>query len=225
MEEKHEAHEVAEQSGFLRWLDNFWYHYKWQTIGVLFVVILFAVTIPQCTKNDEDSITVTFAGNYTMSADEQKTLKNLLYAYTDGSVTLGQYSIYTEDEIIKNNTYKDSTTGGEKVDISGKNSAKGFNQEQIQSIQSYLMTGDCGIFIVSEYVYENWFDGRIQIVENKRLGDLQIYEDYGAIRIFSADCRVLLTRSVLGETSKDKNFAEVQAFYALLTGENTAEAE
>lgn len=218
MEEKHEAHEIVGQSKFLKWLDNFWFHYKWQTIAVLMVVILLAVTLPQCGNSKGDSVTVTFAGGYAMSGDEQQALKNVLLTVASDGVTLGQYSIFTEEEIEKNNTYKDPNTGEEKVDLAGKNSDRGYNQDRIRTLQSYIMTGDCGVWIVSPYVYESWFDGKIQVVEDKRLGDLPIWEAYGAVRFLSPDCRVILTRSVFGETAKDKTFEAVRAYYDNLTG-------
>ena len=123
MEEKQNAHEVAEQSKFLRWLDNFWFHYKWQTIAVLLVVILLAVTLPQCARGESGGVTVTFAGGYVMSNDEQTGLKNVLSAADENArITLSQYSILTEEEITANNTYTDPETGeiiGEQADLSG----------------------------------------------------------------------------------------------------------
>ena len=222
MEEKHNAHEVAEQSKFLRWLDNFWFHYKWQTIAALLVVILLAVTLPQCGKSGGDGITVTFAGGYVMTNEEQSGLKSVLGA-ADGDlrVTMGQYSILTEEEIVANNTYTDPQTGEEKLDTVGRNLDRSYNQDRIRTLQSYLMTGDCGIWIVSPYVYENWFEGKIQIAENRRLGDLPIFEEYGVTQFMVKACgdyRVILTRSVMGETSKDSAFEAVRAYYERLTG-------
>lgn len=222
MEEKQNAHEVAEQSKFLRWLDNFWFHYKWQTIAVLLVVILLAVTLPQCARGESGGVTVTFAGGYVMSNDEQTGLKNVLSAADENArITLSQYSILTEEEITANNTYTDPETGEKKLDTVGRNLDRGYNQDRIRTLQSYLMTGDCGIWIVSPYVYENWFDGKIQIVENRRLGDLPIFEEYGVTHFLTGNCgdyRVILTRSVFGETAKDKSFEAVRAFYEKLTG-------
>ena len=103
----------------------------------------------------------------------------------------------------------------------GKNAAKASNQNNIRTLQNYIMTGDCGIWIVSPYVYENWFDGKIQVVENRRLGDLPIFEAYGVTQFLSKNCgdyRVILTRSVMGEMSRDKSFEAVRAYYEKLTG-------
>lgn len=219
MEEKHEAHSVAEQSRFLRWLDNFWYHYKWQTVAFLAVAILLAVALPQCGKSDGDGVTVTFAGGYVMTGDEQKGLRNALETVAEGGVVLGQYSIFTEEEIVKNNTRIDPETGKEQLDVAKKNADKAYNQDRIRSLQSYLMTGDCGVWIVSPYVYETFIKGGINVVAERRLGDLPIYEAYKTMQFLPSDCLVILTRSILGETAKDERFAEVQAYYERLIGE------
>ena len=70
-------------------------------------------------------------------------------------------------------------------------------------------------------MYENWFEGKIQIAENRRLGDLPIFEEYGVTQFMVKACgdyRVILTRSVMGETSKDSAFEAVRAYYERLTG-------
>ena len=33
---------------FLKWLDNYWYHYKWRTIVILFFAVLLIVCVVQC---------------------------------------------------------------------------------------------------------------------------------------------------------------------------------
>lgn len=219
MEEKHEAHSVAEQSRFLRWLDNFWYHYKWQTVAFLAVAILLAVALPQCGESKGDGITVTFAGGYVMTGEEQKGLRSALETVAQNGVVLGQYSIFTEEEIVKNNTHIDPETGKEQLDVAGKNADRGYNQDRIRSLQSYLMTGDCGVWIVSPYVYETFIKGGINVVAERRLSELPIYAAYKTVQLLPSDSLVILTRSILGETANDERFAAVQAYYERLTGE------
>lgn len=220
MEEKHEAHEVklTERSRFWKWLDNFWFHYKWQTIGVLAVVILLAVTLPQCARGDDAGITVTFAGGYGMNNSEQAALKAAMAERAEAvRLTLGQYSIYTEDEITQRNTYPDPVTGEDKLDVAGKNADRGVNQDRIKTLQSYLMVGDCGIWIVSPYVYESFFEGRIQITADCRLGDTALYSENAELHFLSAELRVVLTRSVFGETAKDSEYEQIRQAYEALT--------
>lgn len=214
MEEKHEAHDPREQSRFWKWLDNFWYHYKWQAIAVAAVVLLLAVTLPQCGSRG-DSMTVTFAGGYTMNGDEQKALQDVLRAIQseDADITLAQYSVYTEQELTEMFTYYDEERDEYRVDVASKNSAKGYNTDRIRTLQTYIMTGDCGVWIVSPYVFETMFDGKTQVVSQYRLGDLAVYNSYDALQILSPDCLVILTRSVMGETSKEQEYEKIRAYY------------
>ena len=50
MDDKREAPEITPQSKVLRWLDNFWYHYKWPTIIIAFFLIVGIVGFTQCTS-------------------------------------------------------------------------------------------------------------------------------------------------------------------------------
>ena len=54
--------DVGVKSPFLVWLDNFWYHYKWQTLIALFLIFAILVcSIQMCNKEDYD-LFVMYAG-------------------------------------------------------------------------------------------------------------------------------------------------------------------
>mgnify|MGYP006902871704 CR=1 FL=1 len=58
------------------WLENYWYHYKWHTIVVLFFVVVLAVTIPQfCAKEDAD-IQILYAGPVVPDQDTAQSFSN-----------------------------------------------------------------------------------------------------------------------------------------------------
>ncbi len=52
------------QGGAAEWLSNFWYHYKWHTIAVLFAVFVITVCTVQCASNTRYDIQVLYAGNH-----------------------------------------------------------------------------------------------------------------------------------------------------------------
>ena len=55
------------KSGFLAWLDNFWYHYKWHSIISLFLVFTISVcTLQMCSKESYD-IHILYAGSHAFS--------------------------------------------------------------------------------------------------------------------------------------------------------------
>ena len=54
----------------LKWLDNFWYHYKWHTIiGAVFAVFL-AVCIGQMASKDKIDSYIMYAGPIALTAQE-----------------------------------------------------------------------------------------------------------------------------------------------------------
>ncbi len=228
MEEKMEARDLCEQSKFLKWLDNFWYHYKWHTIAVAFLLMVFVVCFVQCASRESTDMTVSFCGNATLSENEMEAISKILGdvcpedVNEDGekSVWLGQYSIYSEEQLTALYTEYDEETGETIFDQSGMMSAKGYNTERIKSLQDYVMTGECAVWLVSEYVYTSMFDGKITVVDSCPLSETAIYRNFDAIKKLPDGMTVLLTRPlVIGTYADEANFANAQAYFnALVNG-------
>lgn len=97
------------QSPLLKKLDNFWYHYKWPFLGILFTVIVLIVCLAQCTKNGKgDDGCFMYAGGYTMTVEERRNMESCLKGFSedingDERVVLGMmnFPIYTKEEIEK----------------------------------------------------------------------------------------------------------------------------
>ena len=59
--------EVVVKRGFLAWLDNFWYHYKWHSIISLFLVFAVTVcTLQMCGRTEYD-VHIMYAGSHRVS--------------------------------------------------------------------------------------------------------------------------------------------------------------
>ncbi len=57
----------AEKQSFSKWLDNFWYHYKWHTIAVIFVLVVAIVcTVQLVNRSDYDAV-IAYAGSKNVS--------------------------------------------------------------------------------------------------------------------------------------------------------------
>ena len=55
---------IKVQGGFYEKLSNFWYHYKWHTIALIFAVFVITVCVAQCAGNTIYDIQVLYAGNH-----------------------------------------------------------------------------------------------------------------------------------------------------------------
>ena len=51
----------------IKWLDNFWYHYKWHTIAAIFALFVIIVCTVQCATNTKYDIQVLYAGDHVFS--------------------------------------------------------------------------------------------------------------------------------------------------------------
>ena len=186
--EKIDGGEIVIENRFLRWLDNFWYHYKWTVIVVGFFVIVGLICFVQCATNEKGDIVVAYTGDCAMSMDERERLTTVLESLTpkgkDGktaqSVTLNHYLVYDHEKLKE--SYTDEN--GEFYQL-GYQTALSESQKSLQTFDSYVGTGDSAVYLVSKYVYLQ----RPDLVRMMRpLSDMGVdtadcaYDDY-AIRL------------------------------------------
>lgn len=57
----------APKQSFGKWLDNFWYHYKWHTIAVIFVLVVAIVCTVQLVNREEYDAVIAYAGSKKIS--------------------------------------------------------------------------------------------------------------------------------------------------------------
>jgi hypothetical protein len=90
-----------------KWLDNYWYHYKWQTILALFFTIFVSVAIGQMLTKVDDDVVILYAGPYQPNANETREISNALQSVMsadfngDGvkSAQILSILLMTEDQI------------------------------------------------------------------------------------------------------------------------------
>ena len=74
---------VYEPGGkFYRWLDNYWYHYKWHTIITLFFVITLTVCMVQACGVQQADVYILYAGPYKFGQTDSTTFENAFSAIT-----------------------------------------------------------------------------------------------------------------------------------------------
>lgn len=232
MEEKKEAREIRVESKFLRWLDNYWYHYKWHTIIVAFFALILTVTLVQCASVEETDVTVAFGGNVILNDAEYNGLKTILGdvcpSDVDGNgekaVAFKNVSIFNEEQLKEQFTYYYEELGEYRLDQDGMNLYKSTNTENHKNMQTYVMTGDCAVWFVSEYVYYEMFydkvenQEKVQIVATQKLSETALYRNFDAVKILPEDTLVVLVRPNFGTYAKDARFAEAEAYYNAVVG-------
>ena len=227
----------VEQNKFLKWFDNFWYHYKWPTIGIAFaLVVLLVCTLQTCTKEKED-ITILYAGPYLMNNEQYATVNNIMNNVLpedyDGNgekkVVISTYHIYSKEQIEKIEAETDELGHHGFIDTS-------YNVNQYDTYSNYLLTGESSVLLLDPWLYEalkddgngvlmtlsEVFEGLPEDIVDEygiRLGDTELYGEYAALRVLPADTVICLMRPIIGGKSyKTENYTIEKEMYAALTG-------
>lgn len=243
--EKEVGGEIVVNNKLVAWLDNFWYHYKWHVIVIAFFAIVFIVCFVQCTQKREVDVPVVFAGAYVERDEEdyrwteekreaiEKILGSLYKKSTSGERSIGflTYDVMDEEQMRDKATEKpkNETETGE-FSISYYNSLKQNNLSEIDRFSSYLQTGACSVWFVSEFLYEaKGMDKLAMPLESVfgenipksahdayaiRLGDTELYRYYDAFHAMPEDTLIVLTRgTVMGASSDDRVYSDYLALY------------
>ncbi len=226
---------IAVRGGFLGWLDNFWYHYKWITLGVAFFVIVALIcTVQMCNKEENDLVLV-YAGPTQLSIAESQDVCNVFEAVCPEdfdksgkvSVALSAYCVMSEEQI--KDAQAQTHASGDAVYID-----KSYNSEQYDTYYSYITTGESSVLLLDPWLYESLAaGGRLASLSDTlgyvpegaygeygvRLGDTALYGEYGVIQKLPEDTVICLLKPyVMGKSSKEKYYArEEQMFEALVT--------
>ena len=233
------APDPAGRSRFFRWLENLWYHYKWHLIIGAFFLMVLIVALVQCNAREHTDLTVSFAGGAALTEAEQTALcaafEAVMPSDFDGNgtkkVALTANSIYTEAELRSMYSFFDEETQTEMVDLATYQGAVHYNTERFQNVSTYLMTGECAIWLVSPYVYEQANLKAIAVHLNDlsdllagvsytayddcaiKLADTGFYQTYQAVQLLPEDTLIVLIRVVVGETAKESTFDQCKQMY------------
>ncbi len=196
-----------------RWLDNFWYHYKWHTIiALFFLIVILVCTLSTCQRENYDS-TALYAGPAYLDSEQREGVCAVLEAVmpTDKSadgeknVFLSTFLIYSKEQIEAIEAETDEE--GRHIDVDNSTITK--NSE---NFYDYLMTGESSICLLDPSLYEALLgNGRLAElgegtgVYGVALGELEIYEAYSALRVLPDDTVVcFLRQNLIGGNSDDE---------------------
>ena len=129
---------MSEKSNFIKFWENYWYHYKWHTIIGLFLVVTLAVGVTQCAMQPKyDHTAVLYCdqivSDNTVAALEAELTKRATDENGDGQTLFEVYNVsYDEDGTSPQNpAYANS-----------------------QKLMSVMSTADYVLYLVDEYSYQ-----------------------------------------------------------------------
>ncbi len=233
------APDPAKQSRFFRWVENVWYHYKWGIIIGAFFLTVLIVSLVQCSSKEHADLTVAFGGGATLNEAEQHALSAALESVMPEDfdrngkkkAELVVDSVYTDEELRRMYSFYDEETQTPMVDLASYQGAVHYNQERFRNINTYLMTGECAIWLVSPYVYEqanmkalavklsdlsDLLTGVTYTAYDEyaiRLADTDFYKTYQAVQVLPEDTLLVLIRVAVGQMKKESTFNQCKQMY------------
>ncbi len=175
--EKQEAADVnlSNSSPILRWLDNFWYYHKWKVAVIALFLTVAVVGVVQMMGKTKYDTTITVAVNAPFYAENVRGLESVLVGIlpedTNGDgekkVQLSYYKIYSESEMAEANKAETDASGNPVIYVD-----ESYNKSQIKDFNSYLMTGECTVMILSRYMYDDLVSRRAEDVLLKPLSEI-----------------------------------------------------
>lgn len=158
--EKLEAADIKAASPALRWLDNFWYHYKWTFLITVFFVSVGIVCLVQFLSRPKYDTSLAYATHYRMNNQERAEFEALLNRLCpedfDGNgeknVNMMVYQIYSDEEF--ESEVEAYAQRGEVFQINTK-----YNQDEYNNFNTFTMTGETSVYIISPHLYSLLRDG------------------------------------------------------------------
>lgn len=238
--DKPEARDIMESSPALRWLDNFWYHYKWTVIIVAFFVTVAVVGIVQMVNRPQYDTSVCLASSYKMNKEERADMEALLERICpedfngngEKLVNVTEYQVYSEEEILAEMERYEAMTDEEGNPDQFQINRK-FNVDENNNFIAFTKTCETSVYILSPYLYgilkdgnrlkplsEVYPDGSLPTGAMEdgfgiALKDTDFYKYNSAVQVYPENCILCLARNseVMGRSSKPELYAQDVAFF------------
>ncbi len=221
---------AVSSSRFLGWLDNFWYHYKWHTLGIAFAVFVILVCVLQTCSKESYDVKMVYAGSAAPTDEEISGLDQLMDLTVpndfngDGekNAALLRHTIYSEEQI----------KAMEKQQISIN---RQYNSEEYDSFYSEIMAGSAAVYFLEPWIYEELKnnrngeylrslsdvcgtlpEGALEDGYGVRLGDTELYKKYKVLGALPEDTVICMLTKLVNH--KDKPYAESEEMFRALVG-------
>ena len=165
-----------------KWLDNYWYHYKWTTIIVVSFAVILTICIVQMATKETYDITVLYTGPHIFIKEEKLSMQNALSSVlkednnNDGkkTVVIQDMPAFTPEQAEE--AMKAAEEEGRTIIINS------YSLEQVtQSFSQEVLAGESVICLLDRY----WYD---KLISNDGLTPLKevvgkevegAFDDYG----------------------------------------------
>jgi len=175
MEDKYTESDIHIKSPFLEKLENFWFYYKIHTIVVLFIAFVLIVCVAQSCSKENADVKVMYAGRHYFTSEELETvraeLNSVLPKDFDGNgkkyTDVVTYHVMDETQLREYEEEIKNLPKEDQIQID-----RTYFTTEAQNFNHYIMTGDCGVFLLDIVQYNRLISLDNQHIVLKPLSDL-----------------------------------------------------
>ena len=141
---------------FWKWLENYWYHYKWVTIVAVFVAVIAVIGISQMLNKEDADVRMVYFGPATVSGqqagDMEFAFEQMMKSDYDGdgtkSVQITVLNYYTEEQYAEKKKEAEENETFFAYDPSKAS-------DTISQLNTLIGTGDTAICLLDDEMYES----------------------------------------------------------------------
>ena len=241
MNDKYTESDIHIKNPFIEKLDNFWFYYKIHIIVALFITFVLTVCIVQSCSKESADVKVLYAGRNDVRAvveDIRNELNGVLPSDFDGNgkkyTDIVTYHVMDEEQIAKYQQEIDKLPEEDRVKID-----RTYFTTESQNFNSYIMTGDCGVFLLDISIYNRLVSLDADHIILRPLSDIfaeipeyaigdygikfsetALYKNSKSMKNIPEDTVLCLSRSfVMGNSSNQKLYSRmIDMFVAMAQG-------
>ncbi len=171
---------------FKKWLSNYWYHYKWVTIVVLFFATVFGIGIYQMASKATYDINVLYSGPILLNKDQtlgiEKAFSEILPAdfNEDGerSALVHRITILSDEQMEAKQEEAQKEDDTVYFDLKTR-------KDSISQVTTLFSTGEVTICLLDPYMYEMYNRQGAFLSLEEVLGEKPAYaRDNNSVRLF-----------------------------------------
>ena len=138
----------------IKWLDNYWYHYRWHTLIVSFFLVVGVICTVQMLNKEEYDVYALYSGGKYFTVDEQKAVEEAFsYVIEDYDGNGEKNACLTRIVVLSAEELKQKQ---EEANAENENLAYNFESrtDAIEQLSMELMTGQSYVCFFSEGMYD-----------------------------------------------------------------------
>lgn len=155
--DKMQGGDIKIENRFTRWFDNFWYHNKWKTLGIIFALFVILVCSLQTCEKEKVDVYVMYGGPQLLDGELLMNFRSALKAVMPEDVN-GDGEKYAE--VVTNFIMSKEEIEAARDEVLEEDSTADFYIDPVfmsqnkQKFDNLIVAGEYSVCFLSPYLYE-----------------------------------------------------------------------